>query len=132
MICPVPRRDLIKAAKDMSCPAQLSDNSVHGTPHQPPPRPKTRANRLNQLEKSCIIGVPAGIEIEEEEDNRVNEVEDLNEGKPIWMGSGYMRRAQGEKNDIPRLGDGTGNGHEERSPLQPYFFNVDSELLERL
>jgi len=127
MVAPVPRRDAFLVAKDRSAPPKLSDTSTL-TP--PPPRSDSAKKRLNQLERSCIIGVPAGATpAPEEEPEGANKDPAI---APVWMGSGFVERRHAAELDAPpQMGDGTGDGHEERSVLQPWFFNTDSHLLER-
>lgn len=134
MVAPVPRRDLIRAAKDCAAPPRLSDQSIHGTPPRPPSRGTSAKGRLNQLERTCYIGVPAGADTPDLQADQGPDSDRSGRGKPVWMGSGFMQRKGLEEIESarrPKIGDGSGDGHEERSPIMPWFFNTDSRLLER-
>lgn len=133
MVAPVPRRDACTTVKDAGAPPKLCEQSITpGTPavRAQPKRPPSSTRRLNQLQKSCYYGVPAGAEPPPEAEHERGLNKDGLDGT-VWMGSGFMERKQMQEHKKPRFGDGTGDGHEERCPLQPWFFNCDSTLLER-
>jgi len=131
MVAPPPRRDPMLTAKDASAPPHLCEHSIKGTPHRPPSkRSHSALKRLNQLEKTCYLGVPSGAEPRGEEPEESQRDSDSSD-RSMWMGSGYMQKKDVKLIMKPKLGDGTGDGHEERTPIQPWFFNTDSHLLER-
>lgn len=130
MIAAVPRRNQVP--KESGAPPRLSEQAIYGTPPKPPPRPsKSALRRLNQLEKTCYIGVHAGAEAPPEKTPQTDDEGEGDKPKAVWMGSGYMQQKRVTNKSKPKIGDGSGDGHEERSPIQPWFFNTDSDLLER-
>lgn len=132
MVAPVPRRDPVLAAKDSGAPPKLSQQSINGTPPQPPARrTKSAVKRLNQLEKTCYIGVNAGAESPAPDSTPESSQRSSERADSVWMGSGYMKTGPLTKAQKPKIGDGSGDGVEERSPIMPWFFNTDSHLLER-
>lgn len=89
--------------------------------------------RLNQLERTCYLGVAAGADpIPDEAFESSQNSDTAASDNSVWMGSGYLQKKNIK--DIekkPKIGDGTGDGREERCPIMPWFFNTDSRLLER-
>ncbi len=58
-------------------------------------RPASSFGKLNQLERSCALGVPACAEAPEEvEEENPFDAEHLAKGGSFWMGSGYMEKRQ--------------------------------------
>ena len=97
MIAPVPRRDLFTGAKDSGAPPKLSDGIKTLAP-----RSTSAFKRLNQLERTCYIGVAAG-DSPKESDDALNK-EDEATARPVWFGSGFIERKAWDESSAPKLG----------------------------
>lgn len=97
--------DSVLDSQDSGAPAKLSDQTLMGRgspvkPHAFGPgsntrRPSSSMGKLNQLERSCVLGVPpcADAPPEEEEENPFDDTV-RQKGGMMWMGSGYMEKKQ--------------------------------------
>ena len=107
MVAPPPRRDPMLTAKDASAPPHLCEHSIKGTPHRPPSkRSHSALKRLNQLEKTCYLGVPSGAEPRGEEPEESQRDSDSSD-RSMWMGSGYMQKKDVKLIMKPKLGECT-------------------------
>lgn len=80
---------------------------------------------LNTLERTCYISPFSGMEEDKEADD-----------SHLWTASGKIEAIPRSHSSAAEachsaMGDGTGEGREERIPWQPIYFNYDSSLLER-